>query len=144
MKNNRTTSIPLAAVAAVLILPAAAISYASSAHADPGQAGLGQPFSVAGGPFVGQWGAHGEALTINAGGTAVTTSRSARRSTAATSTAPTAGRERLIEFSNRVGSFADRRNAGVTSAEPMLNSWYRFDRHEQPVQHRQRGAAWLM
>jgi hypothetical protein len=75
MKTNRITSISLTAAAAVLILPAAGITCASFAQADPGQAGLSQPFSVAGGPFVGQWGAHGEGLTINADGTAVETTR---------------------------------------------------------------------
>ena len=48
---------------------------AASAIADPGQAGLSQPFSVAGGPFLGQWGAHGEEMTINADGTGAETYR---------------------------------------------------------------------
>jgi hypothetical protein len=55
-----------------LVIPAvlaAGIACAPLAQADPGQAGLSQPFSVAGGPFVGQWGAHGESMTINADGT---------------------------------------------------------------------------
>ncbi|MGA9678278.1 MAG: hypothetical protein WBR28_24485 [Mycobacterium sp.] len=75
MKTGRITSISLTAAAAVLLLPAAGITCASFAQADPGQAGLSQPFSVAGGPFVGQWGAHGEGLNINADGTAVETTR---------------------------------------------------------------------
>ncbi len=51
------------------------LAFAAPAHADPGQAGLSQPFSVAGGPFVGQWGAHGESMTINADGTGSETYR---------------------------------------------------------------------
>ncbi len=43
---------------------AAAITFAPTAHADQ----LSQPFAVAGGPFVGQWGAHGESLSINPDG----------------------------------------------------------------------------
>jgi hypothetical protein len=40
------------------------------AHADPNdQASLGQSFADAGGLYVGQWGAHGEHLTVNADGT---------------------------------------------------------------------------
>jgi hypothetical protein len=37
---------------------------------------LSQPFSVAGRPIVGEWGAHGEGLTINADGSSVETTRS--------------------------------------------------------------------
>ncbi len=54
----------------------ASVTLAPLAHSDPEQADLGQPFSVAGGPFVGQWGAHGEGLTINADGSAVETTGS--------------------------------------------------------------------
>lgn len=52
---------------------AVGIALAPLAQADPGggQASLGQPFSQAGGPFVGQWHAHGEGLTINSDGSAV-------------------------------------------------------------------------
>jgi hypothetical protein len=48
----------------------------SRAHASPGgdQAGLDQPFSTAGGPYVGKWGAHGEAVTVDADGSGVETS----------------------------------------------------------------------
>lgn len=50
----------------------AVIACAPLAQAEPGggQAALGQPFSEAGGPFVGFWYAHGERLTINADGSA--------------------------------------------------------------------------
>lgn len=50
----------------------AAIACAPLAPAEPGggQAALGEPFSEAGGPFVGSWHAHGEGLTINADGSA--------------------------------------------------------------------------
>jgi hypothetical protein len=61
-----------------LVLPAllvGGVACVPMAQADPGQAGLSQPFSVASGPFVGEWGAHGEGLTINADGTAVETTR---------------------------------------------------------------------
>ncbi|AFM19622.1 hypothetical protein Mycch_4929 [Mycolicibacterium chubuense NBB4] len=58
-----TTLIPI--LAAGTCLP--------SAHAEPGQADLAKPFSEAGGPFVGQWRAHRESLTINADGSAVET-----------------------------------------------------------------------
>jgi len=45
-------------------------AWPQSAHADGGdQRSLEQPFSVAGGPFVGGWHAHGEGLTINSDGT---------------------------------------------------------------------------
>ena len=40
-----------------------------------GQPGLSQPFSVAGGPYVGEWGAHGEHLSVNSDGTGTETSR---------------------------------------------------------------------
>jgi hypothetical protein len=56
-------------------LLAAGIACAPVVQADPGQAGLSQPFSVAGGPYVGQCGAHGEGLTVNADGTGTETSR---------------------------------------------------------------------
>jgi hypothetical protein len=59
-----TKALALPAVLAV------AIGFAPAAQADPGQAGLGQPFSEAGAPFVGSWGAHREGLTINADGSA--------------------------------------------------------------------------
>jgi hypothetical protein len=60
----------------VIAAAAASIVCAPLAQADPGQADLSKPFSVAGGPFVGQWGAHGEGLTINGDGSAVETTRS--------------------------------------------------------------------
>jgi hypothetical protein len=49
----------------------AALTLAALVHADPGgdQAGLSQPFSEAGGPYIGQWGAHGESLTVDSDGT---------------------------------------------------------------------------
>ena len=55
----------------------AAITLSSPVHADPGgQAGLSRPFSQAGSPFVGDWSAHGEGVTVNPDGTGVeTTSR---------------------------------------------------------------------
>jgi hypothetical protein len=63
------------AVAIPAVLLAAVIAGAPTVRACPGQAALSHPFSVAGGPFIGQWGAHGEGLTINADGTAVETYR---------------------------------------------------------------------
>ena len=52
-----------------------AIAVASPVGADPGgQAGLSRPFAQAGGPFIGQWGAHGESVTVNPDGTGVETS----------------------------------------------------------------------
>jgi hypothetical protein len=52
------------------------LTLSSPAQADPGgQAGLSEPFYQAGGPFVGQWGAHGEGVTVNPDGTGVETSR---------------------------------------------------------------------
>src|SRR5690625_1138080 len=62
----------------VPVVLAAGITCAPLVQADPGggQASLGQPFSEAGGPFVGQWHAHGEGLTINADGSAVETTGS--------------------------------------------------------------------
>lgn len=53
-----------------------AIALAPPAESDQGQSALGDPFSVAGGPFVGQWCAHREGLTINADGSAVETTAS--------------------------------------------------------------------
>lgn len=66
------------AATAALLFGAGFVSAAPAplAQSDPGQADLGAPFSVAGGPFVGVWGAHGEGLTINADGSAVETTRS--------------------------------------------------------------------
>lgn len=58
------------------VTAAAAITFSPLAHGDPGgQAGLSRPFSQAGGPFVGQWGAHGESVTVNADGSGVETAR---------------------------------------------------------------------
>ncbi|WP_116374144.1 hypothetical protein [Mycobacterium sp. MFM001] len=58
----------------LMVVPAvlaAAIACAPLVRADPGdQAALGRPFAEAGGPFVGQWQAHGESLTIDANGSA--------------------------------------------------------------------------
>jgi hypothetical protein len=61
---------------AVVVATAVGVAPAPLAQSDPGQADLSKPFSVAGGPFVGQWGAHGEGLTINADGSAVETTSS--------------------------------------------------------------------
>jgi hypothetical protein len=48
----------------------AAIACTPLAHADPGgQAGLAKPFAEAGQPFIGNWRAHGEAVTVNGDGT---------------------------------------------------------------------------
>jgi hypothetical protein len=53
----------------------AAITCTPLAHADPGdQAALSKPFSQAGAPFVGDWGAHKEHITINSDGTGTETS----------------------------------------------------------------------
>ncbi|WP_155764263.1 hypothetical protein [Mycobacterium colombiense] len=54
---------------------AAGIACAPLAQADPNQADLSKPFSVAGAPFIGQWGAHGESVTVNADGSGVETAR---------------------------------------------------------------------
>ena len=52
-----------------------AIAVACPVQADPGgQAGLSRPFAQAGGPFIGQWGAHGEGVTVNPDGSGVETS----------------------------------------------------------------------
>lgn len=52
----------------------AAITFVPVVHADPGgQAGLSRPFSAAGGPFIGDWGAHKERVTVNADGSGVET-----------------------------------------------------------------------
>ncbi|WP_454792611.1 hypothetical protein [Mycolicibacterium lutetiense] len=50
-------------------VPLVAIAGAAPVSACPGQAGLGEPFSVAGGPYVGRWGAHGEKMIVHADGT---------------------------------------------------------------------------
>jgi hypothetical protein len=63
---------PQAVLAANSIVLAAA-ALAAPAHADPGQAGLSQPFSVAGGPFVGDWGAHRERVVVNSDGSGTET-----------------------------------------------------------------------
>jgi hypothetical protein len=59
------------------IVALAAIASAPVAQADPGgQAGLSRPFSEAGSPFIGDWSAHREGVTVNPDGTGVeTTSR---------------------------------------------------------------------
>jgi hypothetical protein len=56
---------------------ALAATLAPAAHGDPGggQAALSRDFSVAGGPFIGSWGAHGEGVTVNADGTGTETAR---------------------------------------------------------------------
>lgn len=54
---------------------ATAIACTPLAQADPNQADLTKPFSVAGAPFVGQWGAHGESVTVNPDGSGVETAR---------------------------------------------------------------------
>ncbi|MBV9320653.1 MAG: hypothetical protein JO106_12220 [Mycobacterium sp.] len=56
---------------AALCIVAAAVAPVAQAEPGGGQASLGQPFSEAGGPFVGSWHAHGEGLTINPDGSAV-------------------------------------------------------------------------
>jgi hypothetical protein len=61
-----------------LVFVTVALALAPLAESDPRQADLGKPFSVAGGPFVGQWGAHGEDLIINADGSAVETTASGK------------------------------------------------------------------
>jgi hypothetical protein len=55
---------------------AAAIACAPMAQADPcnNQACLQSPFSQAGGPYVGNWGAHGEHVVVNADGSGTETS----------------------------------------------------------------------
>lgn len=60
----------IALVPAVL---SAGIACAPLAQADPGQAGLSQPFSQAGGPFIGSWGAHKERVVVNADGSGTET-----------------------------------------------------------------------
>ncbi len=62
-------------IAVIPAVVAAGIGYAPPAQADPGQAGLSQPFSVAGGPYVGEWGAHAEHLSVSSDGTGTETSR---------------------------------------------------------------------
>ena len=52
---------------------ACALTVAPSAQADPGQADLESPFSTAGHPFVGTWGAHGERVVVSADGTGTET-----------------------------------------------------------------------
>ncbi|TAM64730.1 hypothetical protein [Mycobacterium sp.] len=52
---------------------AAGIACAPVGQADPGQAGLSQPFSQAGGPFVGDWGAHKERVVVNSDGSGTET-----------------------------------------------------------------------
>src|SRR5436305_1397082 len=65
-----------AATVLIPAVPAAGVACAPLAQADPGgQAGLSKPFSVAGGPFIGEWGAHGERVTVTADGSGVETSR---------------------------------------------------------------------
>lgn len=74
------------------IFTAVAITGAPTTQADPGQAGLGRPFSEAGGPFVGVWYAHGEKVGVNADGTGMETSGAGlvnfRLTTVQTSTSP--------------------------------------------------------
>jgi len=54
----------------------AAITLTPVAHADGGnQAALSRPFAEAGSPFVGQWAAHGENVTVNADGTGFETAQ---------------------------------------------------------------------
>jgi hypothetical protein len=62
-------------IAVLPALLAAGIAGAPLAQADPGPAGLSQPFSVAGGPYVGECGAHGEHLSVSSDGTGTETSR---------------------------------------------------------------------
>jgi hypothetical protein len=55
---------------------ATAITCAPVAHADPcnNQACLATPFSQAGGPYVGDWGAHGEHVVVRSDGSGTETS----------------------------------------------------------------------
>jgi hypothetical protein len=64
-----------ASVLAVVGIAAAGIESAPLAQADPGggQASLSQPFSQAGAPFVGQWGAHKEGVVVNSDGSGTET-----------------------------------------------------------------------
>ncbi len=64
------TLVPVALLALSLL--------AAPAYADPcnNQACLSQPFSEAGTPFVGDWGAHKERVTVSSDGTGVETSSS--------------------------------------------------------------------
>ena len=56
---------------------AAGIACTPVVQADPcnTQACLQKSFAEAGGPFIGQWGAHGEGVTVNADGSGVETTR---------------------------------------------------------------------
>jgi hypothetical protein len=65
--TSMRAAIPVALVAATCV---------PLAHADPGggQASLSQPFSQAGGPFIGNWGAHKERVVVNSDGTGTETS----------------------------------------------------------------------
>ena len=64
----KTAVMPVALAAAIVCAPAA--------QADPcnNQACLQSPFSQAGGPYVGNWGAHGEHVVVNADGSGTETS----------------------------------------------------------------------
>src|ERR1700749_1149694 len=55
---------------AVMPIALAAMAYAPGPQADPcnNQACLQSPFSQAGGPYIGDWGAHGEHAVVNAAG----------------------------------------------------------------------------
>jgi hypothetical protein len=57
-------------------LVVAVILFPPTANAGPGgdQGNIGQPFSSAGGPFVGSWGSHTEHVTVNADSTGTETS----------------------------------------------------------------------
>jgi hypothetical protein len=58
------------------MLTGAALAVAPMAHAAPcnNQACLSQPFSVAGGPYVGDWGAHKEHVVVRSDGSGTETS----------------------------------------------------------------------
>ena len=69
----KKTEIPRLAVAAAAVAPllvsSAMMLTPGVAHATPDdQAGLSRPFSQAGGPFIGNWGAHGEKVTVDGDG----------------------------------------------------------------------------
>jgi hypothetical protein len=65
---QRTTWL-VSVIAGVAVAATAAVL--GPAYADPGQADLEKPFATAGGPFIGQWVAHGEHVTVNPDGTGV-------------------------------------------------------------------------
>ena len=63
-------------IAVATMIMGAALVVAPVGHADPcnNQACLQNPFSEAGGPYVGDWGAHGEHVVVDADGSGTETS----------------------------------------------------------------------